>query len=244
MMLSFNTCQFALLVAASLNAVTSAQDMVNLGNAGNYVILAKTGISTLPSVITGDIGVSPIAAAAMTGFGLTMDSGNAFSTSTQVTGNCYASDYVGGSTSSDLTSAVSDMETAYAAAAAQPTTDLDLNGGAIGGLTLYSGVYTFGSDINVGSDITFTGDANAVFILQTTGNLVFGSGAKVTLQGGAVASNIFWQVAGHVTVGTTTHVEGALLVATKVVFNTLSSLNGRVLSQTAVTLDQATITQV
>ena len=46
---------------------------VNLGSAGNFVVLAKSGISTTGSTaITGDIGVSPIAATAITGFGLIM----------------------------------------------------------------------------------------------------------------------------------------------------------------------------
>ena len=52
---------------------------VNLGTAGNYAILAKTGISTVPnSIITGDIGVSPIASTAITGFSLTVDATNDF----------------------------------------------------------------------------------------------------------------------------------------------------------------------
>ena len=60
---------------------------VNLGAAGNYAILAKSGISTVPnSVITGDIAVSPITATAITGFSLTVDATNQFSSSNQVTG--------------------------------------------------------------------------------------------------------------------------------------------------------------
>src|SRR5207253_2640906 len=63
---------------------------VNLGTAGNYVILAKTGVSTVPpAVITGNLGVSPAAATYITGFALTADSTNAFSTSAQVTGKVY-----------------------------------------------------------------------------------------------------------------------------------------------------------
>src|SRR5665647_2180802 len=59
---------------------------VSLGTAGQFAILAKSGISTVPtSDITGDIGVSPIAATAITGFSLIADSTNVFSTSVQVT---------------------------------------------------------------------------------------------------------------------------------------------------------------
>jgi len=68
---------------------------VGLGTAGGYVILVQAGISTVPtSAIDGDIGVSPISFTYMTGFGLSMSPDGTFSTSTQVTGSCNASDYV------------------------------------------------------------------------------------------------------------------------------------------------------
>jgi hypothetical protein len=87
------------------------------------MILTKTGISTIPySVITGDIGVSPIHAAAMTGFSLTMDSGLEYSKSGQITGKAYAADYAV-PIPATLITAVSDMETAYTDAAGCPNTD-------------------------------------------------------------------------------------------------------------------------
>jgi hypothetical protein len=47
---------------------------VELGAAGNYVILTKSGISSVPgSDITGDVAVSPIAWTAMTGFSMVLD---------------------------------------------------------------------------------------------------------------------------------------------------------------------------
>src|SRR3972149_6434781 len=73
---------------------SAAPSTVNLGTAGNFVILAKSGISTTGTTsITGDIGVSPIDSSAITGFGLIMDSSNTFSTSSLVTGKIYAADY-------------------------------------------------------------------------------------------------------------------------------------------------------
>jgi hypothetical protein len=76
MMFSSNTFRSVLAIAAACNAVTSATEAVDLGTAGDYVILTKSGISTVPDyVITRDIGVSPIAATALTGFSLTMDAG-------------------------------------------------------------------------------------------------------------------------------------------------------------------------
>jgi hypothetical protein len=222
---------------------------VDLGTAGDYAILAKSGISTVPrSPITGNIGVSPIAATAITGFGLALDSEGQFSTASQITGKAFAASY-GGATAAALTVAVYDMETAYTAAAGRTNTDaarINLKGGAIGGLTLTPGVYTFKMSISIGpdTDVTFDarGDINAVFIMQTTGVLSQAANTKVILVGGAQPKNIFWQVAGHAEIGADASMQGILLVKTDVLFVTGSSLIGRILAQTAVNLQMATIT--
>jgi hypothetical protein len=70
-----------------------------------------------------------------------------------------------------------------------------------------------------------------------------GSGARVVLVGGVSASNVVWQVAGFLEVNTGAHLEGIFLVKTQVVFMTGASINGRILTQTAVTLDQVTVTE-
>jgi hypothetical protein len=234
--------------AALINAVTAAIDTVNLGAAGDYVILTKTGISTVPdSSITGDIAVSPIAATAITGFGLVMDSGGEFSKASQIAGKAFAATYAS-PIPTHLTTAVGDMETAYTDAAGRPNTDAtrtNLGAGAIGGETLTPGVYTFGVDVSFSADIVFDadGDDNAVFIMQTTGNLVQAEDTTVTLVGGAQAKNIFWQVAGQVKVGAGSVLQGVLLVKTDVLFMTGSSLIGRVFAQTACDLQQAVITE-
>ena len=86
-----------------------AASPINLGMAGNYAILTKTGVTCVPpSAITGDIGVSPIAATGVTGFSLTLDSTNKFSTSGQVTGKVYAASYTS-PTPSNLTTAISNI---------------------------------------------------------------------------------------------------------------------------------------
>jgi hypothetical protein len=246
----FTTCHFLLIsfLALSANAETVrgahrelAATAVNLGTAGTFAILARTGITTTgTTAITGNIGVSPIAGTAMTGFTLIADSSGTFSTSTQVTGNCYAADYIS-PTPSEMTTAISDMETAYTTAAGQPAYVLELGAGLIGGLTLGPGVYSWTSDITITTDIVLSGSSTDLFILQTTQDVIVSSGVRMTLAGGALASNIVWQVAGFVDVGTTAHMEGVFLVKTHAVFKTGSSLNGRVLAQTAVTLDSTTI---
>ena len=221
---------------------------IDLGTAGDFVILTKAGITNVPkSKITGNIGVYPITKAAMTGFVFEMDTDMEFSKEVQITGKAYASDYEG-STPEKMRKAILDMQTAYTAAAGRTTTSAaykNLYGGNIGGKVLGPGVYTFGSNVNIGpgTEVIFQGTADDVFIIQTTGSLLQSGATKVILEGGAKAENIFWQVAGVVSVGGGAHLKGTLLVATAVTFITGSSLEGRILGQTAAALQMATITQ-
>ncbi|MDP3062795.1 MAG: ice-binding family protein, partial [Chloroflexota bacterium] len=87
------------------------------------------------------------------------------------------------------------------------------------------------------------GGANDVWIFQIAGDLTVGNGAIVTLSGGAQAKNIFWQVAGQTTLGTTSAFKGIILGQTAIVLNTGASLNGRALAQAAVTLDANAVTK-
>jgi hypothetical protein len=223
---------------------------MELGKAGGFAILTAAGITTVPeSAITGNIGCSPIAATAMTGWSLTKDDTNTFSTSAQVTGKVYAADYAS-PTPSDLTIAIADTQTAYNDAAERDTSEsshggtehLNVKKGLISGTTFTAGVYTWGTNIKFDSDISITGNATDLFIFQTTGNVIASTGARVNLLGQAKAENIVWQVAGYVDAGADSHLEGIFLVKTHAAFKAGSSLNGRILAQTACTLDKATVT--
>lgn len=217
---------------------------VVLGTAGNYVILAKSGIDTIPtSAVTGDIGVSPIDSTGITGFSLTLDSSGTFSTSDQVTGHVYAADYTS-PTPSNLTTAVSNMETAYTDAAGRATPDFtELGSGEIGGLTLVPGLYKWGTNVLISTDVTLHGGPNDVWIFQIAGGITQASGTKVILTGGAQPKNIFWQVFGAVEIRTTAHFEGIILCQTGIVLETGASVNGRLFAQTSVTMDQSIIVQ-
>jgi len=210
---------------------------VRLGTAASYVVLAKAGVSNVPtSVLTGDVGVSPAAASFITGFSLSLPAGGASATSAQVTGSIFASDYAV-PTPVNLTTAISDMETAYTDAAGRPTPDhTELGAGDIGGLTLPAGLYKWTNTVNIATDVTLKGSATDVWIFQIAGGLTQASAAKVVLSGGALAENIFWQVAGVVDVGTTAHMEGEILSQTSITLETGATMNGRLLAQTAVTL--------
>jgi hypothetical protein len=277
-MFPYNTYRFVLFAFLSLSAnaetirgahrelsaadKSAAPDMINLGAVltYNYAILSKTGISTLPypvvSTITGNLGVSPIAATAVTGFDLIADSTTQFATSpAQVTGRIYAADY-GGPTAVALTTATGNVLAAYNSGVAQATSPGKLNLGdlgvpAAGGVPstqiLKQGVYTFDSSVTIAGDFEFKGSSSDIFIIQVTGDLLQVANAQVTLKTDGsdntvpLKSNIFWVVSGKVTVQAGAHLEGVLLVAEKVAFLANSSLNGRVLTQTRCDLDQAAI---
>ena len=126
-----------------------------------------------------------------------------------------------------------------------------MGAGTIEGETLEPGLYTWGSSVDF-TNLVFKGKglvhANAfgdpVWILQMTGDLIVGAGAIITLEDGAKEENIFWQVAGSTTLRTNAAMKGTVLCATAIDFQTGSSLNGKALAQTAVTLDAATIVKV
>ena len=229
-------------VAVSVGAGPAA---VNLGTAGNFVILSKAGISTTgTTAIVGDIGVSPIDATAITGFPMTPDSSNQFSTSPLVTGKIYAANYAT-PTPSMLTTAISDMELAFTNAAGRPTPNFtELGAGNISGLTLVPGLYKWGTGVLITSaGVTLSGGANDVWIFQIGQNLTVNNSAMVTLIGGAQAKNIFWQVAGQATLGTAANFQGNILSQTLISLNTGAVLNGRALAQTAVTLNASSVTK-
>lgn len=217
---------------------------VNLGTAGDFAILTKSGISTTGvTSITGDIGVSPAAATALTGFGLIMDTNGQSSHTPIVTGKAYASDYAA-PTPAKMTQAVSDMETAFTTANGliTPAPIVGLYAGDISGRILPPGLYKWSTGVLVTSaGVTLTGGPNDTWVFQIAQNLTINNNAKITLLGGAQAKNIFWVVSGQATIGSNANVSGNILSKTLVSMNTGSRLTGRLLAQTAVTLNASTV---
>ena len=219
-------------------ATTSTLLPVNVGTAGSFAILSKSGVSDIPSSkITGDVGTSPITGAAITGL-----------TCNEVTGIIYTVNAAGPlpcrvTAPTLLTTAISNMETAYTDAAGRTNpTATNLGAGNIGGMTLAPGLYKWTSNVGISKDVTLAGASNQVWIFQIAGSLSQASATKVILSGGAQAKNIFWQTAGGVIIGTTAHSEGTILTKTNIAMNTGASTNGRLLAQTAVTLQKNVVT--
>jgi hypothetical protein len=215
---------------------------VNLGTAGNYVILAKSAVSTTGSTaVVGNIGLSPAAATFITGFSLSAPATTS-STSPLVTGLVFAANY-NTPTPANLTTAILDMQTAYTNAAGRTSPDFtELAAGNLNGKILVAGLYKWGTSVSFTSNVTLNGGANDVWIFQIAQNLTVGNGATVTLTGGALPENVFWQVAGQATLGTTSAFKGIILSKTLISFNTGSTIVGRALAQTAVTLNATTVT--
>ncbi|MFZ2636169.1 MAG: ice-binding family protein [Rectinemataceae bacterium] len=215
---------------------------VGLGTAGNFVILSKAGISTTgTTAIDGDIGVSPAAQTYLTGFSETLV--GTYATASMVTGKLYAAD-MDAPTPGNMTTAISAMETAFVDAAGRSIPDFtELGAGDISGMTLVPGLYKWGTGVLITDGVTLAGNSTDVWIFQIAENLTVSNGSIVTLIGGALPKNVFWQVSGKVTLGTTSDFKGIILCQTNIAMQTNASIEGRMLAQTAVTLDANTVTE-
>ncbi len=140
-----------------------------------------------------------------------------------------------------LTTAVSNMQAAYTDANSRATGVLNAGSGNLAGLTLVPGVYTFNGpgNVTITSNVTLSGSATDVWIFQIPGTLSLSSATSIILSGGALASNVFWAVAGSTTLGTTSVFEGNILAgpgASTIALQNGATLHGRALGQTDVTL--------
>jgi hypothetical protein len=207
--------------------------------AGSFVILAKAGVTNVPtSAITGNVGASPITGAAI---GLSCP---------EVTGTIYSVDAAGplpcAVVAPDLlTDAVIAAEAMYTDAAGRtsPEAITGLGAGEIGGQTLLPGLYNWTTGVLISTDVTLSGGPDAVWIFQVGEGITQASGTNVVLQGGALPENVFWQAAGIVAIGTDAHFEGVVLSQSDITLGTRASVNGRLFSEKSVTLDQNTVTE-
>jgi Ice-binding-like/Putative Ig domain len=200
----------------------AAQLPVPLGSAGTFTVLASSTVTnTGPTVINGDVGVSP--GSAITGF-----------PPGQVVGTIHATDGPAALAQGDLTTAYND--------AAGRTTPI-IVAGDLGGQTLTPGLYKSTSSLGITGVLKLDGqgNSNSVFIFQIASALTTATSSQVILQGGAQAANIFWQVGSSATLGTYSVFNGTILAQASVSVLTGAALNGRALARTgAVTLDTNT----
>jgi hypothetical protein len=212
----------------------AGQAPVSLGVATRFAILTKSGITDVPpSAINGDAGASPITGAAIHLTCAEMATGIIYSVNAAGPLPCRVT------APTLLTTAVSNMEAAYTDAAGRTLPNhINLGAGHIGGLTLAPGLYKWTTGVLISTNVTLSGSANAVWIFQIAGTLTQAAATRVILKGGAQPRNIFWQAAGNVAIGTTAHFEGTILAKKFIALKTGASVNGRLLAQTAVTLEK------
>lgn len=219
---------------------------IDLGTAGDFSILTKSGISTTGvTSVGGNIGVSPASSTAITGFGLIMDASGQFSHTPIVTGSVFASDY-SAPTPAKMTTAVNDMQTAFTTAngLVTPAPVVGLYAGDISGRILPPGLYKWSTGVLISNaGVTLTGGPNDTWVFQIAQDLTVNNGAIVTLLGGAQAKNIFWVVTGQATLGSNVNFSGDILSKTLISLNTGATVTGKLLAQTAVTLNASTVVQ-
>lgn len=195
---------------------TASQASVDLGSTATLAVLAGASItSTGATKVTGDMGLSP--GSSIGGF---------------PPGILTGTQHINNATSNQ---AKLDLTTAYNDLAGRTSTDIVTLSGNIGGLTLTPGLYKSTSSLAVSSgDLTFDakGNPDAIFIIQIATTLTMTSGRKIILSGGALASNIFWQVGSSATFGTTSVFKGTVVAMQSITLNTGATVDGRVLART------------
>lgn len=216
-------------VMALSSSIALAASQPRLGTAGNYAVMGATAITnTGPTVINGNLAISPGGSSSVTGFPPGV-----------VTGEMDMAD-------ADAILAQTDLVTAYDDAAAETTT-VNLTGSDLGGLTLTPGTYTFDSSAQLTGTLTLDGQGstNATFIFQVGSTLTTASASHVELINGAGGCAVFWQVGSSATLGTTTDFQGTIMAMQSITMTTGATIGvggagngGRALAMNAaLTLD-------
>jgi len=224
---------FLVIYLLSLGTLAWAQTAPSLGAAQSFAVLgASTVTNTGPSIISGDLGVSP--GTSCTGFPAPCTGGPGTVNGTIYTG---AGSLAGTAESAALV--------AYGDLVAEPCgTNLTgmILGTSAGAVTLSPGVYCFPAT-SAQLTGTLTLDGNGVYVFQIGSTLTTASNSSVVLANGATAGNVFWQVGSSATLGTDTVFAGSLLALTSDTVTTGTSVTGRVFALNgAVTLDSNAIT--
>ena len=197
---------------------------VPLSTAESFAVLAgTTATNTGPTVITGDLGVSP--GSAVTGFPPGLVTG----------GTIHTADAVALQAQTDTTTAYNNLD--------QPC-DFDLSGQDLGGMTLVPGVYCFSTSAGLTGALTLDGggDPNAVWVFKTGSTLITATDSSVLLINSAQQCNVFWRIGSSATLGTRTTFVGKIIALQSITLTTGAKVSGSVLARNgAVTMDSNTI---
>lgn len=249
--LAFALISVALILSIlSLGFASAVQATVNLGEAGHFAMLSEaqvTDAGPATSLITGDVGVHPAAGTLIEDISCSTVTGTIYDNNAGYTGGfdtdvtCLVTDPV------LLGNAIFDMDAARVDAQGRTHLPIDvavdtneIDGGILSPTTpsFKPGLHTWSTAVTITTSITLdcSADPNGIFIFQVGQTLDLASGAQI-FKTNCQASNIFWAVSGATTLGTTSVFEGTILGVTGISTLADSTVHGRLLAQTAVTLD-------
>jgi hypothetical protein len=213
--------------AATAQAASVLTGPIDLGTSSTYGVLAASAVTnTGPTVVTGDIGVSP--QSSITGFGGLPNGTNI--------GAVHDMD-------AEASQAQLDLTTAFNAAAGLTPTSSGLT--ELNGMSLTPGVYSGGAlSLSNNGTLTLAGtSAASIWVFQAASSLTIGSASQIVITGGASACNVFWEVGSSATIGTSAHFQGTVMASASVSAATGATIQGRLLAKTAaVTLQSNAIT--
>lgn len=208
-----------ILAWSALSLTLNAQ--LTLGpTVGTFGVLAgSTVTSSGPTLVTGNLGVSP--GTAITGITGIAPGGPGTVSGTINSANAFA------------LQAKNELTTAYNAAAGAASTAT--KAGDLGGQVLFAGVYTSSSTLGITGIVTLDAQNNgsAQFIFQIGSSLTTATGSNVNLINGALPANVFWQVGSSATLGTNSSFSGNILAQEAISLGTGASLQGRALARIA-----------
>ena len=144
--------------------------------------------------------------------------------------------------SQEASKAAVDMQTAYDSAFVRPADYIDLYSGDIGGKAFKPGVYEWNSDVVISSDIFLESGPEAYWIFNINGTLRMEPGTQILFENCAQPENVFWRVSESVIIGENAHLVGIILAQGDVILESGASVNGRILSQQSVSLNQNEVT--
>jgi hypothetical protein len=206
---------------------------IDLGTAQGFRLLAESAITDIPtSAVTGNVGLSPasgsfigIPCGEVTGIIYQADAGGA---------GCMTQD------SSGLGTATSDKRTAYTVGNGRAPDYTELGAGNIGGMNLAPATYYWSSALIIPTTLTLTGGPNDVWIFQVAQGFDISTNVKVILAGGAKPENIYWNVF-QATINVGAVMKGTINSSTNIAVKTGATVNGRLLANTAITLESNVI---
>ena len=195
---------------------------------------AVTNTATSATMISGgDLGISPTAGAAVTGFTFSSPAGSGVVAGAPAT--VHLTDAIAANGQGDLTRAFT-----YAAG----LTNTGSMPADISGSTFAPGVYGNVAAVSLSTGaltLDAQGDPDAVFIFQVGSALTIASGTQVVLLNGTRPENIFWEIGSSATIGAP--FAGTMMAQASITLEPGITLQGRALASTAaVTLNDNLIT--